>query len=60
MNMDHRYSGQLTAHQYRVRAHLARCTAIEMTRETVRRQLLRIAEEYDGLPVSSNGAKPDS
>jgi hypothetical protein len=48
MNTDHHVSEQLTAEQY-ARAHLARCTAEEMTRETMRRQLLRIAEEYEVL-----------
>jgi hypothetical protein len=49
MNTDHAFSEELTADQYRSRAHLARCTALEMTRETMRRQLLRIADEYEAL-----------
>ncbi len=40
---------ELTPDQYRASAHLARCTADEMTRETMRRQLLRMAEDYEGL-----------
>ena len=49
MNTDPAFPGKLTADQYRARAHLARCTAVEMTRETMRRQLLRIADEYEVL-----------
>jgi hypothetical protein len=43
------YPEELTSDQYRARAHIARCTAEEMTRETMRRQLLRMAEEYEGV-----------
>ena len=43
------YPKELTSDQYRARAHTARCTAEEMTRETMRRQLLRMAEEYEGV-----------
>jgi hypothetical protein len=43
------YAEELTPDQYRARAHLARCTADEMTRETMRRQLLRMANDYEGL-----------
>lgn len=60
MNPDHPFPAQLTADQYRARAHLARCTAEEMTRETMRRQLLRIAEEYDGIAGELERAKPNS
>jgi hypothetical protein len=49
MNADHPFPDQLTPEQYRERAHLARVTAEEMARETMRRQLLRIADEYDAL-----------
>jgi hypothetical protein len=43
------YAHHLTADQYTERAKLVRCTANEMTRATMRRQLLRIAEEYEWL-----------
>ena len=43
---------RLTPDQYRARAQLVRRTADEMTRETLRRQLLRIADEYDLLAGS--------
>jgi len=43
---------QLTPRQYRARAQLVRCTAEEMTRETMRRQLLRMAKEYELLADS--------
>jgi hypothetical protein len=49
MNADHHVSEQLTAEQYRARAYLACCTAEEMTRETMRRQLQRLAKEYEVL-----------
>lgn len=49
MNTDHPFPEELTADQYRARAHLARCTAVVMSRETMRRQLMRIADEYDVL-----------
>ena len=42
----------LTADQYRARAQLVRGTANEMAGATMRRQLLRIAEEYEGLADS--------
>jgi hypothetical protein len=43
------YTEELTPDQYRARARLPRCTADEMTRETMRRQLLRMANDYEGL-----------
>jgi hypothetical protein len=46
------YPDQLSPDQYRARAQLARCTADEMARETMRRQLLRLAEEYERLAES--------
>ena len=39
----------LTADQYKERAKIVRSTADEMNRATMRRQLLRIAEEYEWL-----------
>lgn len=41
--------------QYRARAQLVRGTADEMTRATMRRQLLRIAEEYEWLAERIEG-----
>ena len=49
MNIDHAFPKELRADQYRARAKIARGTAEEMTRETMRRQLLRIADEYEVL-----------
>jgi hypothetical protein len=42
----------LTADQYKERAKIVRSTADQMTRATMRRQLLRIAEEYERLADS--------
>ena len=46
------HAHHLTADQCKERAKLVRCTADEMTRATMRRQLLRIAEEYEWLADS--------
>ena len=51
------YAQQLSPHQYRARAMLVRSTADEMTTDTIRRQLLRIAEEYDWLADSMERAR---
>jgi hypothetical protein len=51
------YAPRLSPDQYRARAKLVRSTADEMTRETMRLQLLRIAEEYDWLADSMELAR---
>lgn len=51
------YTQPLTADQYRARAKLVRSTADEMTTDDIRRQLLRIAEEYDWLADSMELAR---
>jgi hypothetical protein len=43
------HTHHLTADQCKERAQLVRSTADQMTRETMRRQLLRVAEEYEWL-----------
>lgn len=55
MNRDHPAREQLTPDHYRARAHLVRVTAEEMTRPTMRRQLLRIADEYDEVADTLEG-----
>ena len=49
-------TAQLTPDQYRARAQTVRSTADKMTRETVRRQLRRIAEDYELLADSMERA----
>jgi two-component system cell cycle response regulator DivK len=48
------------ARQFRARAELARCTAQEMTRPTIRRQLLRLADEYEGQASRIESEAPSS
>jgi hypothetical protein len=49
-------AAQLTPDQYRARAEIVRSTADSMTREAMRRQLLRIAEDYELLADSMERA----
>jgi hypothetical protein len=51
------YSPQLSPDHYRARAMLVRSTADRMTRDTMRRQLLRIAEEYELLADSMDRSR---
>jgi hypothetical protein len=49
---------QLTSNQFRARAEIVRSTADQMTRATMRRQLLRIAAEYEWLAERIEGICP--